>query len=182
MYPFECSKCRKVVHAPSKRLAECCPNATMTPMVNICLLLHKDIAPTHKVVHTVAPTSIMRAMNGAECVTACNASSLPKVTTSFLVATTCYKCLQWYKANSKQMEINKELEGLEALASDVEFVDEENPENSFKKEVSKIRERVSKPSFESENVEDIYEQIKNLHEKMKVRKIIQTKHLMKEFT
>ena len=103
MYPFECSKCRRHVHAVSAQKAECCPGARFQPLVNICLLVVESELTGQPIVHTT-PDFSMQSPTGARWGTACGAKKLPKVTTRAPVATTCKRCLDWYNKRVAEIE------------------------------------------------------------------------------
>lgn len=177
MYPFECTKCKKRFYAPSERLAVCCDNAKPLPLVNICLLLPIEYAPDHHVIHTVASNTVLPTQNGKPCVTACNSRIKPKIATGFVHAATCRKCLDWVENYKKAQLVKRELDAMEYYAKNVEFVDEENPENNFQSEVDTIREKVTKSLSDFKNFDEIMEEVKNLHNRTKNRMMLQNRNL-----
>lgn len=171
MYPFDCSICRKRVYAPSKRLASCCEGATFFDIANICLLIPASKEPTFNVVNTIPNNTPLPAANGAKGVTACNSPKLPKHTTAFEIATTCYKCLEWCKLQKQKNQIQKEQKALENLLNGVEFIDEENPENSFKAKVQSVK-KIDPSSLTHEKSNEILDKLKSLHDEAKKRKML----------
>ena len=171
MFLFECSKCRKRTHHPSKRLAKCCDNATFEQLVNICLLIPKEAEPTFKVV-TKSPevSTALKLTPNQEWVTACNSSELPKMRTSFPGACTCYKCTKWLESNNKQAQAQAEANALEELLNGVDFIDEENPENSIRAKVKEISKEVKEAP--KETMDEILAKIETLHDSLKKRKIL----------
>ena len=93
MYKFECSKCQKRSYHPSQRLASCCEGATMIQLVNSCLAIPKEQLPEHKVIAKSPASSFLEIRSNQEWVTACNATTKPKVITGVPEAATCYKCI-----------------------------------------------------------------------------------------
>ena len=103
MYPFECSKCRKHVHAISALKAECCPGAHFQPLVNICLLVVEKELTGQPVVHQT-PEYHLQSPTGARWGTACGAKKLPRTTTRYPGAVTCKRCLDWFNARVAELE------------------------------------------------------------------------------
>lgn len=168
MYPFECSKCRNRIYAPSLRLASCCTGAKLIPLVNICLLVPLEKMETNTHVHTTGESMLSR--GGQKWCTACNASSLPKYVTPVIQAATCHKCLETYKQYKEKEEVKKEVSSLEDILKGIEFIDEENPDNSFKSEIKELKKEIN--SSEPAKTQEIFEKLKSLHEKMNHRKIV----------
>jgi hypothetical protein len=102
MYPFECSKCRKRVHAQSASKAVCCENANFQPLVNICLLVVEKELDKQPIVHVSGPSPLPSPI-GARWGVACGAKKLPAVTTRLVEATTCKRCLDWYEKKVKEL-------------------------------------------------------------------------------
>jgi hypothetical protein len=171
MYPFDCSICRKRVYAPSKRLASCCEDAIFYDIVNICLMIPAKVEPTFHVVNTIPENTPLPAPSGTKLVSACNSPKLPKFTTGSEVAVTCYKCKQWMDLSKKKVQIQKEQEALESLLDGVEFVDEENPENSFKAKVQSVK-KIDPSSLTHEKSNEILDKLKSLHDEAKKRKML----------
>lgn len=97
MYPFECSRCKKLTHAVSQSKCVCCDGATFEPLINICLLVIKKELDDQPIVHTSGHYQLPTIV-GAEWGVACGAKKLPKTTTRYVPAVTCKKCLDWYNA------------------------------------------------------------------------------------
>lgn len=168
MYPFECSKCRNRVYAASGRLASCCTGASYNPLVSICLLVPIDKMEGNHHIHTTQGS--LFGSGGQKWCTACNASSLPKVTTPLVQAATCFKCLEVYKNLKEKQNIVNELNSIETAFNGIEFIDEDNPENSFKSELSEVRKELKEASISE--YDKILEKIKNLHEKLNHRMMV----------
>lgn len=103
MYPFECSKCRRHIHAVSATKAECCPGAHFQPLVNICLLVSEKELTGQPIIHKT-PEFQLPAPTGVRWGTACGAKTLPKVTTRAPNAVTCKRCLDWYNKRVAEIE------------------------------------------------------------------------------
>jgi hypothetical protein len=142
MFKFRCSKCNKDTYHPSQRLAKCCESAILYQLVNICLLLPKEQAPTHKTYSKNGDSFALKMTPGQEWVTACNSSTKARVVTTLPEASTCYKCNQWLEANTKTSLAKQEVNSLEEFMKTIEFEDEENPENSFKAQIENIKKEL----------------------------------------
>lgn len=101
MYPFECSKCKKHTHGISANKCKCCEGANFQPLVNICLLVRKSELGKQPIVHVTGDYH-MPSPTGTEWGVACGAKKLPPVTTRYVPATTCKKCLDWYNKKVKE--------------------------------------------------------------------------------
>ena len=176
MYPFECTRCRKRHYAQSQRMIKCCEDAPVQPLVNICLLIPTQLEPTFKVVHTTPINTPLPGPNGQKWSTACNSSVKPLVTTSYGPACTCFKCKQWLEAQQLKEEPQPEQEEdqLEDLKG-VEFIDEEDPSNSFYFSPPPENELSRKSSKNSKTPDEILEEFDSLQKKEKLTKIIQNR-------
>lgn len=180
MYPFDCSICKKRVYAPSKRLATCCEDAVFHELVSICLLIPSKLEPTFHVVNVIPENTPLPAPSGTKLVSACNSPKLPKHTTGFHKAATCYKCLEWCNLQKQKLEIEKETKALEMALDGVEFIDEDNPENSFKAKVEEVK-KVDPNTLTPQKSNEILDKLKSLHDEAKIRKmLIQRQTLLQE--
>lgn len=174
MFAFECQKCRRRTFHPSQRLAQCCPGAKQTQLVNICLIIPVEEQPKNRVVHTSVGNAALMSPSGQKWVTACNSSTMSQVTTAVPRACTCYRCRKWLEAREKLQLAKQEMDSLEEFMKTVDIEDEENPENSIKGKVEEIRKdfpTTSKiPSIE--DVDALLTKIQNLSRMSKERKIL----------
>jgi hypothetical protein len=174
MFKFRCSKCNKDTYHPSQRLAECCEGAVMAQLVNICLVLPKDKAPTHKVIGKNPESFVLDLVPGQEWVTACNASTKPRVTTPIIEASTCYKCNQWLEANKKTNLARQELGSLEEFMKTIDFEDEEDPQNSFKAQIEGIKKELPTSDIPTsvEDIDKLLTKIQEFSTMLKQRKTV----------
>jgi len=172
-YPFECCKCRKRIYAPSKRFAKCCEGASVLELVNICYLMQQSQAPNHNVVYTVAEGTPMTTAYGVKCVTACNAKTKPAYTAAHPIAVTCKKCLEWLKTNKLLKTIVNERKYVLDAMEGVEFIDEDDPDNSFKSKIEEVKKIDPKSIGSIPEADKILETLKSLSEDKKLRKILQ---------
>lgn len=180
MYPFDCSMCRKRVYAPSKRLATCCENAVFYEITNICFMIPSKLEPEFHVVNTIPENTPLPAPAGMKMVTACNSPKLPKYTTGSELAVTCHKCLEWCKLQKQKVQIEKEQKALVSMLDGVEFIDEENPENSFKAKIEEVK-KVDPKTLTPQKSNEILDKLKSLHDEAKIRKmLIQRQILLQE--
>lgn len=170
MFLFECSKCRKRTYHPSKRLAQCCDGASFEQLVNICLLIPKQSEPTFRVVTKSPESSPLKIIPNQEWVTACNASELPKMRTASIEACTCYKCHSWINNRMKQFQAESEAKALQQMLETIEYVDEENPENSIPAKLEAITKEIDQAT--PETMDEILTRIESLHKSLKDRKIL----------
>lgn len=176
MYPFECTRCRKRHYAQSKRMVQCCEDAPVQPLVSICLLIPTKLEPTFKVVHTTPLQTPLPGPNGQKWATACNSSIKPQVTTTYGPACTCYKCKAWWDEQLRKAEEpeQKKEEQVPVDLKGVDFVDEDNPENSFSfPPPEKIL--TGKSSIRPKTPDEIIEEYHNLQKTEKLTKIVQTR-------
>lgn len=170
MFLFECSKCRKRTYHPSRRLAQCCEGASFEQLVNICLLIPKELEPTFRVVTKSPEASPLKIVPNQEWVTACNLSELPKMRTASIEACTCYKCKNWIDNRIKRLQLESEAKALENMLKTIDYIDEENPENSIPAELDVITKEIEKAPPES--MDEILARIESLHKSLKERKIL----------
>jgi len=174
MFKFRCSKCNKDTYHPSQRLAECCEGAVMAQLVNICLLLPKEQAPTHKLYSKNGNSFALKMTPGQEWVTACNSSSKPRVVTTYPEASTCYKCNQWLESNQKTNLARQELGSLEEFMKTVDFEDEEDPQNSFKAQIEGIKKELPTSDIPTsvEDIDKLLTKIQEFSTMLKQRKTV----------
>ena len=136
-------------------------------------MISQDQAPEHTVVFTVAENAPMTTAYGVKCVTACNAKVKPVYTASHPSAATCKKCLEWINKKKLLRTIANERSYLLEAMKGVEFVDEDDPDNSFKSKIEEVK-KVDLRSIESvPEADKILETLKSLSEDRKLRKILQ---------
>lgn len=182
MFAFECQKCRRRAFHPSQRLAKCCEGAKQTQLVNICLLIPFEDEPKNRVVHTTSDNPELMAPSGQKWTTACNATSIPQVTTTVPRACTCYRCRKWVEAKDKLALAKQEMESLQEFMKTVDIEDEENPENSIKGKIEEVQKDFptnSKiPSIE--DVDELLTKIQNISKMSRERKILTNQVKLKQ--
>jgi len=174
MFAFECQRCRRRTFHPSQRLAKCCEGAKQTQLVNICLIIPVEEIPKNRVVHTSTGNGVLMVASGQKWATACNAITLPQVTTAVPKAATCFRCRKWIESKEKLELAKKEMASLDEFMQTVDIEDEDNPENSVVGKVEEIRQDLSTtnkiPSIEE--LDAVLTKIENASRMLRERKIV----------
>lgn len=170
-HPYRCSRCEKIVHAPSKRFAKCCNNATLFELANFCFLMPKQSMPTNTVVAVFNKDLKDPDSTGIECVTPCNAKTKPRFTTGFIGAVTCKKCLEWFETRKLIQSASKEKDFIIESLKGVTFEDEDDAENSFVSKVEDIK-KIDMNLLELKEVQQTMGLLKELRDNEKFRKIM----------
>lgn len=143
-------------------------------------MIAHSAAPTHIIIHTVPEKTPLPAASGTKCVTACNAKTKPRVSASHESAVTCKKCLDWIEARQLSSTIRNERQFILDAMEGIEFVDEDDPTNSFRSQIDEIKKiDTTKDTFE--DPKKLLENLRSLHENRNFRNILeQRKQLLQE--
>lgn len=143
-------------------------------------MISQASAPTHTVVHIVPENTPLPAANGAKCVTACNAKTKPRFSASHISAVTCKKCLEWVESRKSARIIENERKYILDKLEGVEFVDEDEPAQSFRSTVEEVK-KIDTSLSDFGNPKEILDKLKSLHESEYFRKLVgQRKFLLQE--
>lgn len=185
MSPFECTRCRKISYHPSQRMASCCENKSLLQLTSICFLIPSNKEPTFKVVHKSPSSGALKLTSpGQEWATACNAVTIPRVTTLEESAVTCYKCRKWIEKRDKEIQARQEFESVESFIKDSKLENTDSDTDDVVFELGEVRKELERPEgFASlEDLDAFLTKLQNLHTMSKQRKFVTgQKQLLQEF-